>query len=107
MKMRRHLPMFKSLLLAFALTAIAIGLALAPRSAAKSDRPATQSDSPISQVQDEKGTIVAKLKDYDPKVHGFSFKNYGRDHEGPNDLTAADLMRMFGAENVCESGSTA
>ncbi len=53
------------------------------------------------------GEILAALK-FDPEVNGFSFENYGNeDHDWRRDLTAADLIKMFGAENVCHSGSTA
>src|SRR5580765_3312247 len=55
----------------------------------------------------ERGTIVARLKDYDPTVEGFGFRNYGSKHDNEHDLDAADLIKLFGAENVCESGSTA
>ena len=64
-------------------------------------------NSPDVAKQDDKGTIVAKLKDYDPAIHGYGFKNYGRDHEGSSDLTIPDVIKIFGAENVCQSGSTA
>lgn len=52
------------------------------------------------------GKIVASL-DFDPKVDGFSFRNYGGDRDGSEDLDAGDLIRMFGAANVCIEGSTA
>lgn len=53
------------------------------------------------------GEILASLK-FDPAVNGFAFENYGNeDHDWRKDLTAGDLIRMFGAENVCHSGSTA
>lgn len=56
--------------------------------------------------QDEKGTIVARLKDYDPRIEGYGFRNYGSKHDNEADLNAGDLIKLFGAENVCESGST-
>ena len=102
--MKRHSNTLKPLLLALALVAMAISVVWAPRSSATSET-GTAAKSPA--IQDEKGTIVAKLKDYDPAVHGYGFKNYGRDHEGENDLNAGDLIKIFGAQNVCESGSTA
>lgn len=52
------------------------------------------------------GEIIASL-DFDPQVNGFSFRNYGGDHDGSEDLNAADLIRMFGADKVCIEGSTA
>jgi hypothetical protein len=97
----------RSLLFLFALTAITVGLMLVPRSAAKSDRPDTRSNSPAPRAQDDKGEIIARLKDYDPKVHGYGFRNYGRDHDNESDLDAADLIKLFGADNVCQSGTTA
>jgi len=97
--MKSNRIVLKSFFSALILATIATGLALAPRSAAHT------AGGPL--VQDDKGTMVAKLKDYEPPVYGYGFRNYGRDHEGENDLTAADLIRMFGAENVCESGNTA
>src|SRR3989442_5485600 len=56
--------------------------------------------------QEEKGTIVARLK-YDPAGNGYGFRNYGRDHDNENDLTAGNMVAIFGAGNVCESGTTA
>lgn len=76
-------------------TIFLIGLALAPASRAKR----------ASAGQEEKGTIIASIK-FDPKVDGFGFRNYGRNHEGEGDLDAADLVRMFGAENVCIEGKS-
>ena len=55
----------------------------------------------------ERGTIIARLKDYDPKIYGYGFRNYGRNHQNEKDLDAGDLIKLFGAENVCETGSTA
>lgn len=52
------------------------------------------------------GEILASLK-FDPKVHGFGFRNFGENPEYDEDLTADDMIRMFGAENVCIEGSTA
>lgn len=52
------------------------------------------------------GKIIASI-DFDPKTDGFSFRNYGRDHDGSNDLDAEDLILMFGADKVCIEGSTA
>ena len=54
------------------------------------------------------GGIVAKL-DFDPKVNGFSFENYGNDapRKWQGDLGAEDLIRMFGPAAVCKSGTTA
>lgn len=52
--------------------------------------------------------IVAQLKDYEVLRHGYGFQNYSNDagRNWQDDLSAADLFRMFGAA-VCESGTTA
>ena len=52
------------------------------------------------------GEILASIK-FDPKVHGFGFRNFGANPDYDEDLTADDMIRMFGAENVCIEGSTA
>lgn len=53
----------------------------------------------------EEGEIIASIE-FDPTINGFGFRNFGEtDYE--EDLTADDMIRMFGAENVCIEGSTA
>lgn len=52
-----------------------------------------------------KGEIVASLG-FDPEVHGFGFRNFGKNPDFDEDLTEDDLIRMFGAGNVCIEGST-
>jgi hypothetical protein len=104
--MKSQANIIKALLWATVLTTITISLTLAPRSTAKSDPHGGRANSPTAQVQDEKGTIVAQLKEYDPTVAGYGFRNYGRDHTNESDLGAGDLIKIFGAENVCESGTT-
>ena len=52
------------------------------------------------------GELVASIG-FDPKIHGFGFRNFGENPDYDEDLTADDLIRMFGAENVCIEGSTA
>lgn len=54
----------------------------------------------------EAGEIIASIE-FDPKVDGFGFRNFGENPDYEDDLTADDLIRMFGAENVCIEGSTA
>ncbi len=54
----------------------------------------------------QEGEIIASIK-FDPKINGFSFRNFGENSEYEEDLTADDMIRMFGAENVCIEGSTA
>jgi hypothetical protein len=58
------------------------------------------------QAQAEQGKIIAEI-DFDPTSDGFSFRNYGRDHDGSNDLDADDLIQMFGVDKVCIEGKTA
>ncbi|MDQ3821359.1 MAG: hypothetical protein M3362_27275 [Acidobacteriota bacterium] len=87
-----NFPLFAALCAIFL-----IGMAVAP--------PASDAKR-ASPKQEEKGTIIASIK-FDPKADGFGFRNYGRNHEGEGDLDAADLVRMFGAENVCIEGKTA
>ncbi len=54
------------------------------------------------------GKLLAVLQGFDPKISGFSFRNYGnKDHAYKTDLVTADLIRMFGAKSVCKSGTTA
>lgn len=53
------------------------------------------------------GTIVAQL-DFAPNPNGFSFANYGNtNHDSSDDLDAGDLVRLFGAEQVCQAGDDA
>ncbi len=104
--MKSHQIIYKALLGASIFAFITIGFTWAPQSAAKSG-PATRSDSPLARAQDEKGKIVAHLKDYDPTVHAYGFRNYGPYQGIESELAAGDLIKLFGAENVCESGSTA
>ena len=52
------------------------------------------------------GEIVASIG-FDPKVNGFGFRNFGKNPDYDEDLTADDMIRMFGAANVCIEGTTA
>ncbi len=61
---------------------------------------------PFNLPDEEEGEIVASIG-FDPKVNGFGFRNFGENPDYEEDLTADDLIRMFGAENVCIEGSTA
>jgi hypothetical protein len=101
--MKRNSLEVKLLILIFALTAFSICLFQTSRSTANSS-PGDNSRA-VSSRQD-KGTMVARLK-YEPAVHGFGFKNYGRDHDNENDLNPGNLVALFGAENVCQSGTSA
>jgi hypothetical protein len=56
-------------------------------------------------VEPREGEIVAEIG-FNPKIHGFGFRNFGENPDYEEDLTADDLIRMFGAENVCIEGST-
>src|SRR5438105_12596041 len=51
------------------------------------------------------GEIVATIG-FDPKVNGFGFRNFGKNPDYEEDLTADDMIRMFGADNVCMEGTT-
>lgn len=44
--------------------------------------------------------------DFQPNPDGYSFPNYGNSHVWSDDLGVADLINMFGAAEVCASGST-
>ncbi|MDQ3181447.1 MAG: hypothetical protein M3Q33_13105 [Acidobacteriota bacterium] len=51
--------------------------------------------------------IIASL-DFDPKIDGFGFKNYKNDKRNwKDDITADDLIRMFGVKAACLSGDSA
>src|SRR5882724_11583102 len=52
------------------------------------------------------GEIIASIG-FDPKVNGFGFRNFGKNPDYDEDLTADDMIRMFGADNVCIEGTTA
>jgi len=58
----------------------------------------------IPQIQAQS---IAEI-DFDPKVDGFSFKNYGNDKtKWDDDLGTEDMIRLFGAKGACKSGTTA
>jgi hypothetical protein len=101
--MKHRSPKIKLFLLAGLLIAGGMALFQTALSSAKS----ADGDKPPATTSQEKGTVVARLKDYDPKIEGYSFRNYGSKHDNENDLDAGDMITIFGAENVCESGSTA
>lgn len=96
-------PKTKLLFLASVLMTIGLAVCLTTLSNAESAR----NDKSPAGSSYERGTIVARLKDYDPKVEGYGFRNYGPYEGIESSLDAGDLIKMFGAENVCESGSTA
>ncbi len=56
--------------------------------------------------QTHEGEIIADIG-FDPKVNGFGFRNFGKNPDYDEDLTADDMIRMFGAANVCIEGTTA
>lgn len=43
---------------------------------------------------------------FQPNPDGYSFSNYGNSHYYQDDLGVADLINVFGAAQVCASGST-
>src|SRR5260221_5251167 len=95
--MKPHRNVRKSFFVTLVLTAISVGAFLMTRSTAAVSGAA---------AQDQKGSMVAHLK-YEPAIHGYGFRNYARDHDNENDLNAGNLIAIFGAENVCETGTTA
>jgi hypothetical protein len=97
--MKRTSPGATLFLVLISLT-IAVILVHTRRSTAES----SDNKSVISGSTQERGTIVARLKDYDPTIEGFGFRNYGSKHDNEHDLDARRLIKLFGAENVCESG---
>lgn len=65
-----------------------------------------QSITPAQTASDE-GEIIASIG-FDPKVNGFGFRNFGKNPDFEDeDLTADDMIRIFGAANVCIEGTTA
>ena len=54
----------------------------------------------------QEGEIIAEIG-FNPKINGFGFRNFGENPDYEEDLTADDMIRMFGADNVCIEGSTA
>jgi hypothetical protein len=89
--MKRSSPETKLLLLATVLIAVGFAIFQTTFSHAESTR---IDESSVRPAQD-KGTIVARLKDYDPKVEGYGFRNYGGKHDNENDLDAGDLIKLF------------
>jgi hypothetical protein len=81
------------------------GLMVLPGSVNSSAGLATANGPAAAQDKEPEGKIVAKL-DFAPKPNGFGFENYGAGGDSKDDLGAADMIDLFGAENVCESGST-
>src|SRR3954462_3015980 len=77
-------------------TIFLISLVLAPASDARRASPR----------QGKEGQMIASIR-FDPHVDGFGFRNYGGKPEEEGDLDAADLIKMFGASNVCIEGKTA
>lgn len=96
--MPRRMKVSKWPLFAVIVTISLIGLALFPASEAR--RASLRS---ASHGQDQGGTIIASIK-FDPKVNGFGFRNYGGTPDEEDDLDATDLVKMFGAKNVCIEG---
>src|SRR3982751_5555843 len=99
--MRRSSPNLRVTFVVLTLLVIALVTVQTRRSSAS---PATRV--PASPVPQERGKMIAQL-DFHPPVNGFGFRNYGRDHDNENDLNPGNLIALFGADNVCQSGSTA
>ena len=97
--MALRIPVRKFSVIAVISIVFLIGLLLARTSdASRVSRPST---API-----QEGKIIASIN-FDPKIDGFSFRNYGGKPEEEGDLDAADLVKMFGANNVCIEGKNA
>ncbi len=110
--MKRY-PNALRLLVILVHTVLAISLVWAPRSTATTALYSENDPSSLVTITQEqkdketKGEIIAQLK-FDPKINGFGFENFGNDErEWKNDLDAGDLIKMFGAENVCRKGDNA
>ncbi len=99
----KRCPLLKLFVLASLLAAIGFALFQSTLSNAKS----AAAETSLAGTSQDRGTIIARLKDYDPKVHAYGFRNYGRYEGIETELDAGDLIKLFGAENVCESGTTA
>ena len=99
--MRRRSPDLRLIFLISILLAISTVAFHARQSAASSS---ARTPSPVA--SQERGKMIAQL-DYRPAANGYGFRNYGRDHDNENDLNPGNLIALFGADNVCQSGSTA
>jgi hypothetical protein len=98
--MRRRSPKFRVAVPLFALLAlVTVVFYNRPSNASSPAEPFAVSHAP-------EGKMIAQL-DFRPAANGFGFRNYGRDHDNENDLNPGNLVALFGAENVCQSGSTA
>jgi hypothetical protein len=97
--MKRHSPDLRITFVVLILLVICIVVFQTQRSAASSTAPAP----PTPQ---EGGKMIAQLG-FRPSANGYGFRNYGRDHDNENDLNPGNLVALFGAENVCQSGNTA
>ena len=60
----------------------------------------------FNSTNEDEGEIIASIG-FNPKINGFGFRNFGENPDYEEDLTADDMIRMFGAENVCIEGKTA
>lgn len=61
---------------------------------------------PATKIVAQGSTVLATIN-FDPKVDGYGFENYSNKNRNfQNDLTADDMIRMFGAKTVCLSGDT-
>ncbi|MCE7946949.1 MAG: hypothetical protein DYG88_05920 [Chloroflexi bacterium CFX4] len=54
---------------------------------------------PATSLHAQQGKILADIG-FKPKEHGFAFQNYGNENN-PTNLTAVEMIRIFGAERVC------
>lgn len=62
---------------------------------------------PSTIVKAQSGNVVATIN-FDPKVDGFGFPNFGNENrDWQKDITAEDMIRLFGAKAVCKTGDSA
>ncbi len=62
---------------------------------------------PVARVAAQGSNILATIN-FDPKVDGYGFENYtNKERSFQNDLTADDMIRLFGSKAVCITGKTA
>lgn len=68
--------------------------------------PVSHTFAAVNQTDDDEN-ILASIN-FDPKVDGFGFENFGNENRSwQDDLDTDDLIRLFGANAVCKTGTTA
>lgn len=62
----------------------------------------------VTSIRGQDGPVMLASLDFDPQRDGFGFPNYPTDenpHDGSEDLSAVDLIRMFGTAAVCKNAN--